>query len=167
MRRTSVGHQGASLVEVLIAVALLVTSISVASTLFPSLVRSSMEGRRRWQASELAQSRIEEIKSMAYGLIPMTVETYPPFNNAGGAQCDCRTVDFNWLTPVTRTIGNVTYEVRTCVTLMKVNNAGALESECSNNQNNDTGLKYSRVQVRWPGTDGNFSSTEAEAFISG
>ena len=150
MRKLCSFHQtgGASLVEVLLAVAILVISVSALSYYYPISMRAITEARHRNSASALANSKLEQMKMQPYG----TVRLLPASNFPNPTNCDCRTIDFASATldpAFSETVvnGPITYQRKVCVNRMQRTVTGDLVPQCNNWS--DTGLKNIVVAVSW------------------
>lgn len=142
------GTGGASLVEVLLAVAILVISVSALSYYYPISMRAIPEARHRNSASALANSKLEQMKMQPYG----TVRLLPASNFPNPTNCDCRTIDFASATldpAFSETVvnGPITYQRKVCVNRMQRTVTGDLVPQCNNWS--DTGLKNIVVAVSW------------------
>jgi Tfp pilus assembly protein PilV len=152
--------RGTTLLETLIAVAMITTVIVVVSLVFPKASANVTNSRRRWFANNFATARLQEIKSQPYPLID--VSTFG-FTTAIGT-CNCSQDDFSNM-PIDgiMTQDNVTFKRQSCVHLVDrvagnwtsacPENAGPVTSGDSGSAASDHGLKNIRVKVTW--TSGN------------
>src|SRR2546423_15347124 len=91
--RGGAGNAGFSLLEVLVATALLATALVSLAQLFAMSTRSNIGSRNTTYAAVLAQQKLEELRSLAWGFdangLPMsdisTDTTKTPEDQVGGA----------------------------------------------------------------------------------
>lgn len=157
-------RSGATLIELLLAVALVGSVASVMSLIFPRSTKADVESRRRWVASQLAMSKIQEIKQRPYSLIPLTQPPSAAPLYLDPADCDCAGVDWSLLPPVAtqwagvpatnvgdeRFAGGVRYSLQVCINYVTRNFAlGTWQSSCPGAVTPEPGLKNIRVRVGW------------------
>jgi Tfp pilus assembly protein PilV len=169
-----VNKRGVNLVELMVAVFLVCAVVAGVSVFFPKSNRALVENRRRWAATELAASKMQDIKKKAYSLIPVTPQT--SFTSPADAVCDCKGQDFSllagtsWYRPVGEPINDVvtqssvTYTRQVCISYVQRSGL-SWTSTCPSTTDPDPGMKNIRVRVNWiEGTS--MKSVDMESLVS-
>lgn len=137
-------QKGTSLLEILVAVAL-ITGILVPLTLaFPSLKQGLFKNRQQLVAVQLANTEIANIKSRSYPYLDTTDASY-----FSGGPCDCTANNFSvfQVLPSTLTIENgIPYKLKSCVHYVG-RSGSAWAPQCA--ADGDTGYKSVIVRVEW------------------
>jgi Tfp pilus assembly protein PilE len=138
---------GVSLIELLLAGALVVAVVVTLSLAFPAASTSIIRTQQRTTANNLASAQIEYLRSQVY-LMP-EVQTTDTILPAFNASCDCRLIDWNIVGSTSTQVGSTVYNTASCIHFVTPGNPWT--SQCSTA--GDTGYKNIMVQVSW--TQGN------------
>lgn len=148
--------KGVTLLELLIAVAMVSITVAMLSLLFPKASKSITNNRQHWLATNFATARIQDLKQQPYSLVTPTAagNYFLNTNNALPPACDCSSV--NWCTlgtalgpDATYTEKGITYTRQVCINLAD-RSGGAWTSSCPDNTSaTDKGLKNIWVRVYW------------------
>jgi prepilin-type N-terminal cleavage/methylation domain-containing protein len=175
-------EKGVSLIELLVATALLVVVMSSLSLFFPQASKAAFNSRYIATAKNLVSGKIQEIKQTPYALIPLTYSaasnssyTYSFAVSGNGSNgCDCTRENpdtFPIVDPASDNVidNGVIFVRRTCVNLVVRNTTTTpwtWASHCPDGTSaTDQGLKNIRVRVTW--TSGAQSkSIDAESMVS-
>lgn len=99
-------HEGVTLIELIIAVAIVASVVTAASLVIPNALRANMNSRYRAAAMRLATAKMLEIQDLPYALIPLTDSNTLWFTaGIGHPGCNCKDVNFATL-PDDRTVWN-------------------------------------------------------------
>jgi prepilin-type N-terminal cleavage/methylation domain-containing protein len=139
-------HKGVSLIELLIAVALVSVVVAATSLLFPKASQSLVDNRQRLEATTLATGKIDEIKKQPYDYIHVT-STGTYFN----ANCNCSAITNFSAFPSSSTdvseFSGIPYTRYACINYVTFAAGGVWTAQCPGN--GDTQAKYIRVHVTW------------------
>ena len=165
MMSVNLGEEGATLVEVVIAVAMISAAVVVISLVFPNASKDLSNNRFRFLASNFASALIQQTKEQTYSLLAPT----PPGPYFGVTQCDCRQVDFSGLSPeAIYSEDSVSYTRKICINLVAYVSGGGWTSYCPDTpltSATDHGIKNIQVRVGW--TVGNTAySTQMESMVT-
>jgi hypothetical protein len=168
----NLSERGATLLEILIAVALVVTTVSMISVLFPNASSAITNNRRHWIANNFAVSRLQQLKDQPYPNIDPTPPTAGNFPNsgiatAGAGGCDCLKDIDNLAPDSTYTEDGIIYTARVCINL--VDRVGtSWNTYCPDNpltSNQDKGLKDIHIRVTWPPANAS-APVDVESLVS-
>lgn len=158
------------MLELLIAVVMVAAAVAVTSLMFPKAAKSLTNNRQRWLAANFAQSRMQELKSLPYGLLPLTdpaVGTPFPVSGTGDPGCNCEVETLAGVaTDATYTEDGVVFVRKVCTNLTE-GAVGAL-THCPDNPlttARDKGLKSIRIVVTWASGNQTYS-TEMENLVA-
>ena len=144
----TLNNLGASLIEVLAAVVILIGAAALISQVLPKAARSSVNSGQHWMAQQMATSKIEDLKKQTFEYIPVTPNSQFP----SGTNCDCSNpaLNFSTLSSFTQTSGPTTYLVGWCIN--EVSRTGsALTAQCqSASPSAFSDYKNIIVRVEWP-----------------
>jgi prepilin-type N-terminal cleavage/methylation domain-containing protein len=171
--------RGVSLIELLLAVALVASSVAIISTIFPRAAATISNNRRRWVATNYAASKIQELKDRSYAYLEPTtplLANFPVSNvDLTGAKgfCDCSRENLSRTEFINSVYseGNVTYTCYVCINLLDRDGTG-WTSYCPNDTvgptGADKGLKNVRVRVQWgiPGSANPPQSIDLESVVT-
>jgi Tfp pilus assembly protein PilV len=164
--------KGLSLIELIVALVVAITSILAIAAVFPKASQSITANRQRLIASNLAAAKMEEIQKAPYGIITPTVESTVYFIASGIAHlgCDCNTdaANIGLIPPPNTLIGTqpasdsvsqsgVVYTRSVCINQLDWNSVlGVWQANCPQSVVgwSETGLKNVRVRVSWQSTTG-------------
>jgi prepilin-type N-terminal cleavage/methylation domain-containing protein len=139
-------QRGVSLIELLLAVAIVSFVVSMLTLFFPKASQNIVNNRHRWGAMSLAVSQIEDLKKQPYSYIDVTPQAR--FTAPANATCDCAAQDFTAGIPAEPPIPSTgtAYLRQTCINFVTFTaGSGAATPQCTG----DTGSKYIRVRVSW------------------
>jgi type II secretory pathway pseudopilin PulG len=174
-------ESGTTLLELLIAVAMVGAVMTAIALFFPKASATITNNRYRFLASNFADSRMQELKQQPYALIPYTSATAFPttggiaFPTQGG--CDCRSVDMPnplMADPTPYTEDGITYTRYVCVNFVYQPTPTTWTSFCPPTSGSlltysqggpDTGLKNIHVKVTWT-YGGNPYSYDTESLVT-
>src|SRR5690242_12186888 len=91
-------RHGATLLELLITVALIVSVVAYMLHFFPKSSRAIVINRQHLASTQLAQSQLQTLKKIPYDLLDVTSENaafFPSGIGTAAGQCDCETADFS------------------------------------------------------------------------
>lgn len=168
-------ESGTTLLELMLAVALIVIVVATITVSLPKASRSVSVARNRWLASNYATAAIQQIKSNTYATIALTPG--PPNTNFGVvANCNCSDPALPWSTvdqnPTVLVDSGISYTRSVCINLIQpgAGTPPTFSSVCSNGTSgptgNDRGLKMIRVHVQWNLPSGDTYYTEAESLAT-
>ena len=145
-------RSGVSLIELILAVVLVTIAVLSLSLFFPRSTQVLVANRQSWYATNLATSKIQEIRKSPYTVIPLTDPSVLPAN------CNCKTAIFSTAgfdnatviasaTPPqvlaqTDVHNAITYHTQVCIAYVA---PGTWATSCTSDQN----LKNIRVRVSW------------------
>ena len=154
---------GVSLIELILAVVLMSGAVLGLSLFFPKSNQVLVDSRQSWYATNLATSKIQEIKKSPYSVIPLTGNGVLPTN------CDCATANFSTAgfdaatviasaTPAqpldqTDVHDGISYHTQVCINYVAPGGAATPWAPACpppvGPANADQGLKNIRVHVTW------------------
>jgi Tfp pilus assembly protein PilV len=165
-------QNGLSLIELLVALVLAITSILAIAAVIPKASQSITANRQRIIASNLAAAKMAEIQKAPYGIIYPTVESASYFVTSGilHVGCDCNK-DAQYIDSIpagatligtqpvkdTVTQNSVVYTRSVCINQLNWNLLTSVwEANCPQTVPvwKETGLKNIRVRVSWQATTG-------------
>ncbi len=127
-------------------------SVVMMSLLFPKTSKSIVVNRQRLAATNLAASKIDDIKKVPYLYIDTTTASLAYFasitDNITTPSCDCSTVTNFGALPAAEIIPSTgtTYTRYTCINPVAYALGGTSKAQCQG----DPGYKYIKVRVTWP-----------------
>ena len=161
--------RGVTIIELLLAVAIIAIVVGMISIFFPKASQDIVTNRQRWLASNLAASKIEDLKKQPYQYLAVA-SNFP----GSAPNCDCTKLsaetDFTNLQynpavspppwqDVIQSTGTV-YRREWCVNYVTLGASGSAPPNCGT----DTGAKYVRVHVVWDSGSGS-GAFDQEAVI--
>jgi Tfp pilus assembly protein FimT len=164
----SVDEQGVSLLELLIAIAMITSSVVILSLTFPKASATISNNRQHMLASNLASALIQQVKAQPYALLQPSPQAL--FTAPAAATCDCSLQDFTvWPATASYTEDGIAYTRQVCVDFVEPVGGGGWNKYCPDGppitSGTDKGLKNIRVRVTWTsGTNSHFS--EAQSMIT-
>jgi len=129
MRLAKINNRGLSIIELLLATVLVAGSVIVVSLMFPKSMKVNFDNQQRADATNLAASKMSEVKSKPYALLSIE----PPLTPTGAhfvapvTSCDCNVINFSALPTKTGalsdpypfnddiTVNAITYRQRVCI----------------------------------------------------
>jgi hypothetical protein len=171
------GIKGASLIEVMLAVAIVFGMVTTVAMFIPMGSRALTQSRQKWLASNYATSRMQQLTTLTYDSLTPTPATNANFPKSGlgtgptlAGGCNCSQEDLS-LYPVdsSATVDSVTYSWKFCINLMEnvtvVTTPPTWTSHCPDGTSaTDYGMKNVRVHVDW--TSGSQAhSTDMESMV--
>jgi type II secretory pathway pseudopilin PulG len=164
-------ERGTTLLELMLAVALTVIVVATITLSLPKASRSLSVARYRWQASNFASARIQQLKAQTYSTVPLT--TLDPTNFPTPCDCNAVNIAVPYFQDDVMTDGTVTYTRYLCVNLIQPSIAPPppyFVAACWNGSSGpggaDQGLKSIRVRVTWTLPPGDIYSTDAETIVT-
>jgi type II secretory pathway pseudopilin PulG len=160
--------RGATLLELLLAIAMVTVVVSTLALFFPKASKSITTNRRQYLANNFAASHMQDMKNRPYSYIPLTDAITANFPGGVGINgCDCNTANFNNLpTEATYIEDGISYVLKTCVNLVERNNVtGAWTTFCPDGTPaTDKGLKRIKARVSWTFINQSFT-TDIESLV--
>lgn len=165
-------NRGATLIEVLVVIILVSTSVMILTLTFPRAAANITQSRRQFFANSLASSQMRTIIEAPYSNIDPTPRLNFSTAEQGiyptrGCNCDAENLSsaqFRILPDYTE--AGVTYEIHQCIHLVAELNPGTWSSYCDDNSHGedgaDRGTKSIRVRVLWQsGPDQKFTDLKS------
>ena len=156
-----VDERGITLVEIIIATVILVTVATSISLFARQAMRAITKNHARAAAIPLASTRISDVASHPYALIPVTPDGPSGNDYFTGGSCDCSTVNWdttggipgaaNMTSSETITVGGLNFTRQTCVNYVTElpSPAGPVWQSYCPTSTNDTGMKQIITRLSW------------------
>lgn len=160
------GRSGATLIEVLLAAAIITIAAVTVSLVFVKSSASLVTTRQRWLAGNFATMRMHEMRSQPYAFIPVT-----PAAQFTAADCNCATDDFAGIATDSNYVeDSVTYKRQICVNFVDgTTTPGVFIPMCPDGppitSARDQGLKNIRIRVSWS-YKGHTQVTDTESLVN-
>jgi prepilin-type N-terminal cleavage/methylation domain-containing protein len=149
--------RGVTLVELLLVIALVASSVVIISLTFPKAAATITQNRRRALAVSFASAKLQELKETAYPYLDPTPATSTYFSDldafpASGCDCSQENMSKPAFLQATYIEAGTTYSCYVCINLIDRQGAG-WTSYCADDSvgpaGADKGLKNIRVRVEW------------------